>query len=85
MVRAQQRRRREGRGRGDRLEEVVIVTDWNGARAEFKRGAARGLQRWRRPVCGTEGCIGFRPDHVKRIAARITFGTRLIVPNSLIR
>ena len=84
MVRAPYPHSHEVLRRADPLYDIVILTDWNWPRAEFKRGSAIFLHRWRRPVFGTEGCIGFRPDHLKRIAARITFGTRLIVPNSLI-
>lgn len=69
--------------RGDRLYDLVIITDWNWPRAEKGRGSAIFLHRWRRPGSPTEGCIAFRPDHLARIASLIRYETRLIVPATL--
>jgi L,D-peptidoglycan transpeptidase YkuD (ErfK/YbiS/YcfS/YnhG family) len=68
--------------RGDRLYDLVIVTDWNWPRAErapVARGSAIFLHRWRAPGVPTQGCIGLAQDDLRWIAARIGFGTRLIV------
>ncbi|WP_323770829.1 L,D-transpeptidase family protein [Antarctobacter sp.] len=83
MVRAPYGWSHERLRRGDRLYDLVILTDWNWPRAERGRGSAIFLHRWRRPGFPTEGCVAFRPDHLQRIAARITCGTRLIVPEAL--
>ncbi|WP_089280303.1 L,D-transpeptidase family protein [Antarctobacter heliothermus] len=83
MVRAPYAWSHERLRRGDRLYDLVILTDWNWPRAERGRGSAIFLHRWRRPGFPTEGCVAFRPDHLKQIAARITLGTRLIVPEAL--
>lgn len=66
--------------RADPLYDLVIVTDWNWPQAERGRGSAIFLHRWRRPGAPTEGCVALRPDHLKRIATGIRYGTRLIVP-----
>lgn len=83
MVRAPYGWSHERLRRGDRLYDLVILTDWNWPRAEPGRGSAIFLHRWRRPGYPTEGCIAFRPDHLRAIAARITYRTRLIVPRAL--
>lgn len=83
MVRAPYPYSREILRRGDRLYDLVIITDWNWPRAEKGRGSAIFLHRWRRPGYPTEGCVAFRPDHLHRIAGLIRHGTRLIVPEAL--
>ncbi|MBY6115032.1 L,D-transpeptidase family protein [Mameliella alba] len=83
MVRAPYAWSHERLRRADRLYDLVLLTDWNWPRAERGRGSAIFLHRWRRPGYPTEGCIGFRPDHLQRIAAAITPETRLIVPENL--
>ncbi|MEQ3625581.1 MAG: L,D-transpeptidase family protein [Marinobacter sp.] len=57
--------------RADRLYDIVLLTDWNWPDAEPGRGSAIFLHRWRKPRHPTEGCIAFRPDHLKRVAARL--------------
>lgn len=84
MVRAPYPHRHEALRRGDRLYDLVLLTDWNWPRAEQGRGSAIFLHRWRRPGYPTEGCVAFRPDHLLRIAQLIRYETRLIVPASLI-
>ncbi|MEL6618214.1 MAG: L,D-transpeptidase family protein [Pseudomonadota bacterium] len=65
--------------RADPLYDLVILTDWNWPYAVPGRGSAIFIHRWRRPGYPTEGCIGLRPDHLRWIAPRIRFETRLIV------
>ena len=64
--------------RADRLYDLVLLTDWN-ADGTPGAGSAIFLHRWRKPGHPTEGCIAFRPDHLRRLAGRIRPGTRLIV------
>jgi L,D-peptidoglycan transpeptidase YkuD (ErfK/YbiS/YcfS/YnhG family) len=79
MVRAPFDARHERLRRADPLYDLVILTDWNWPRAERGAGSAIFLHRWRRPGYPTEGCVAFDPAHLVWIAARIRFGTRLIV------
>jgi L,D-peptidoglycan transpeptidase YkuD (ErfK/YbiS/YcfS/YnhG family) len=79
MVRAPFEGSAERLRRGDRLYDLVILTDWNWPRAERGRGSAIFLHRWRRPGCPTEGCVAFDPVDLRWIAARIGFGTRVVV------
>ncbi|RPE64847.1 L,D-transpeptidase-like protein [Pacificibacter maritimus] len=65
--------------RGDRLYDLIIITDWNWPQAETGKGSAIFIHRWRKPRHPTEGCVAFRPDHLRWIAKRITPRTRLIV------
>ena len=69
--------------RADPLYDIVLITDWNWPVAAAGRGSAIFLHRWRRPGYPTEGCVAFRPDHLVRIASRLTMSSRLIVPESL--
>ncbi|KUF12699.1 L,D-transpeptidase family protein [Pseudoponticoccus marisrubri] len=85
MVRAPYPHSHERLRRGDRLYDLVILTDWNWPRAERGRGSAIFLHRWRRPGYPTEGCIAFAPQDLLAIAQRITYDTRLIVPEGLAR
>lgn len=71
--------------RADRLYDLVILTNWNWPRAERGGGSAIFLHRWRRSGVPTEGCVAFRADHLRRIAARITYRTRLFVSAKLAR
>ncbi|AXI53179.1 hypothetical protein C1J05_00485 [Sulfitobacter sp. JL08] len=65
--------------RADPLYDLVILTNWNWPYAVRGRGSAIFIHQWRRPCYPTEGCIGFRRDHLRRIAARLTLRSRLIV------
>ena len=65
--------------RADPLYDLVILTDWNWPHSVKGRGSAIFLHRWRRPGYSKEGCIPFRPDHLRWIARRITVRTRLLV------
>ncbi|EBA08176.1 L,D-transpeptidase family protein [Sagittula stellata] len=84
MVRAPYPWSHERLRRGDRLYDLVLLTDWNWPWAEKGRGSAIFLHRWRRQGFPTEGCVAFRPDHLLSIAKRIRIGTRLIVPETLV-
>ncbi|MCR9148528.1 MAG: L,D-transpeptidase family protein [Rhodobacteraceae bacterium] len=66
--------------RADPLYDLILITDWNWPYAERGRGSCIFMHRWRRSGYPTAGCIAFRPDHLRRIAGRITLDTRLIVP-----
>lgn len=74
----------EAMRRGDRLYDLVLVTDWNWPEAVPGRGSAIFLHRWRRPGFVTEGCVAFAPAHLRWIAERIVPGTRLIVPAGMV-
>jgi L,D-peptidoglycan transpeptidase YkuD (ErfK/YbiS/YcfS/YnhG family) len=69
--------------RGDRLYDLILLTDWNWPRAERGRGSAIFLHRWRGPGRATEGCVALAPSDLRWIVGRIGFGTRLIVPEAL--
>ncbi len=79
QVRAPYAHSHEALRRADPLYDLVIVLDWNWPDAVAGAGSAIFMHRWRRPGYPTEGCIALRPDHLARVAARITIGTRLIV------
>ena len=79
MVRAPYPFSHERLRRGDRLYDLVILTDWNWPRAEPGRGSAIFLHRWRKPGAPTAGCVAFDPAHLRLIAALIRYETRLIV------
>jgi L,D-peptidoglycan transpeptidase YkuD (ErfK/YbiS/YcfS/YnhG family) len=65
--------------RSDPLYDLVLITDWNWPSATPHAGSAIFIHRWRRPRFPTEGCVAFRPDHLRWIAERITPRTRLII------
>ncbi|MEM7751972.1 MAG: L,D-transpeptidase family protein [Pseudomonadota bacterium] len=79
MVRAPFAASHEKLRRADPLYDLVILTGWNWPYAEQGRGSAIFIHRWRRPGVPTEGCVGLRPDHLRWIAPRIRYETRLIV------
>lgn len=66
--------------RADPLYDMVLLTDWNRPDAAPGRGSAIFLHRWRRPGYPTEGCIAFRPDHLRKIVAQAVPGTGILVP-----
>jgi len=84
MVRVPYPHSHEALRRGDPLYDLVLLTDWNWPDAQRGKGSAIFLHRWRRPGFPTEGCVAFRPDHLRRIAGLIRYETRLIVPASLV-
>lgn len=79
MVRAPYPHSHESLRRADPLYDIILLTDWNWPVATPGRGSAIFLHRWRRPGYPTEGCIAFRPDHLRWVAANAPPGTRLIV------
>ena len=79
MVRAPYGGSHERLRRADPLYDLVILTDWNWPYPVKGRGSAIFLHQWRRPGYPTEGCVALRRDHLREIARRIRFATRLIV------
>ena len=65
--------------RADPLYDLVLVTDWNWPQAVPGAGSCIFIHQWRYPGFPTAGCIAFRRNHLRRIAALIEPGTRLIV------
>ena len=80
MVRAPYPHSHERLRRADPLYDLILITDWNWPQAVPGRGSAIFLHQYRRKGYPTEGCIAFRRDHLRWIAERITYQTRLIVP-----
>ncbi len=66
--------------RADPLYDMILLTDWNWPNAEPGKGSAIFLHTWRRRGYPTEGCIGFRRDHMTFVARHAAPGTRVIVP-----
>lgn len=66
--------------RGDRLYDLVLVTDWNWPDATPGRGSAIFLHRWRRPGYPTAGCIALAPADLLWLTRAIRPGARLLVP-----
>lgn len=79
LVKAPFHHSHENLRRADRLYDLVILTNWNWPDATPYKGSAIFIHRWRRPRYPTEGCVAFRPDHLRWIAERITPKTRLII------
>lgn len=79
MVRAPHPFGHEHLRRPDRLYDLVILTDWNWPYAEPGLGSAIFLHRWRKPGHPTAGCVALRPEHLRWIATRIHFESRVIV------
>ncbi len=68
--------------RADPLYDLILITDWNWPYAIRGQGSCIFLHQWRRTGYPTAGCVAFRRDHLRKIAAQITYDTRLIVrPN----
>jgi L,D-peptidoglycan transpeptidase YkuD (ErfK/YbiS/YcfS/YnhG family) len=79
MVRAPYPHSHEALRRADPLYDLVLITDWNWPRAERGKGSAIFIHQWRRPGYPTAGCVAFDPQHLRWIASRITYETKLIV------
>lgn len=80
MVRAPYAYSHERLRRADPLYDLIILTDWNWPYAVKGRGSAIFIHQYRRPGYPTEGCIALSRQHLRDIAGRITFQTRLIIP-----
>ena len=68
--------------RGDRLYDLVLLTDWNRPDPVPGRGSAIFVHSWRGPHHPTAGCIAFRRDHLLWIAPRLLPGSRIVVRDS---
>jgi L,D-peptidoglycan transpeptidase YkuD (ErfK/YbiS/YcfS/YnhG family) len=69
--------------RGDRLYDIVLITDWNWPEAQAGKGSAIFMHQWRGPGRTTEGCVAVSRAHLRWMLPRISIGTRLIVPGGL--
>lgn len=85
LVRAPFTANHEALHRADALYDLVLVTDWNWPVAQAGRGSAIFLHQWRRPGYPTAGCIAMARRDLHWMAARLTQGARLVVPNSIPR
>ncbi len=65
--------------RGDRLYDLVLMTDYNWPDATPGLGSAIFLHRWRKLRHPTEGCVAFAPADLRWIARNWTRTSRLIV------
>ncbi|MGY9049004.1 hypothetical protein P775_13215 [Puniceibacterium antarcticum] len=83
MVRAPYAHSHERLRRADPLYDLVILTDWNWPYAVRGRGSAIFLHQQRRKGFPTEGCVAFSRKDLWQIAQGITYGSRLIVPETL--
>ena len=79
MVRAPHDYNHERLRRSDPMYDLIILTDWNWPYAVKGRGSAIFLHEWRGPGRPTAGCVAFRRDHLRWIAARIRHETRLVI------
>jgi L,D-peptidoglycan transpeptidase YkuD (ErfK/YbiS/YcfS/YnhG family) len=79
MVRAPHGYSHEDLRRADSMYDLVIITDWNWPYAVKGRGSAIFIHQWRGKGRPTAGCVAFRRDHLRWIAARIRHETRLVI------
>jgi L,D-peptidoglycan transpeptidase YkuD (ErfK/YbiS/YcfS/YnhG family) len=80
MVRAPYRASHERLQRADPLYDLILLTNWNWPYAVKGRGSAIFIHTWRRPGYPTEGCVALAYPHLRWIAPRIRYDTRLVVP-----
>tara|TARA_R110000787_G_scaffold111459_7_gene220390 strand:+ start:582 stop:1076 length:495 start_codon:yes stop_codon:yes gene_type:complete len=80
MVRAPYAPSHERLRRADPLYDLVILTDWNWPYAVRGRGSAIFIHQQRRPGYPTEGCIALSRSNLHKIARKIRYRSRLIVP-----
>jgi len=83
MVRAPLAAGHETLRRADPVYDIVLITDWNWPRAEYKRGSGIFIHAWRRPGYPTAGCVALDPADLRWIVARIGYQTRLVVSDAL--
>ena len=79
MVRAPHPYSHEDMRRADPMYDLVIVTDWNWPNAVKGRGSAIFMHQWRGKGRPTAGCVAFRRDHLRWVAAQIRHETRLVI------
>ena len=79
MVRAPHNFSHEMLRRADPMYDLVILTDWNWPYPVKGRGSAIFIHQWRGKGRPTAGCVAFRRDHLRWIAARIVHNTRLVI------
>lgn len=65
--------------RGDRLYDLVGLTDWNWPNAKPGKGSAIFLHRWRKPRHPTEGCIAFSAPDLAWVLSHLSPHSRIIV------
>jgi L,D-peptidoglycan transpeptidase YkuD (ErfK/YbiS/YcfS/YnhG family) len=65
--------------RGDRLYDLVLMSDWNWPEAVPGKGSAIFVHLWRRPRFPTAGCIAFSRPDLSWIIARWSPRSRIIV------
>lgn len=80
MVRAPYEYSHERLFRADPLYDLILLLNWNWPRAERGKGSAIFIHQWRRRRYPTAGCIALRRDHLRWIAPRIRYSTRVVVP-----
>ncbi len=78
-VRAPHRFSHERLRRGDRLYDLVLISDWNYPEATPGRGSAIFLHRWRKPRHPTAGCLAFAPGDLLWLARRLGPHSRIVV------
>ena len=79
MVRVPHPYSHEDLRRADPMYDLVIVTDWNWPNAVKGRGSAIFMHQWRGKGRPTAGCVAFRRDHLRWVAAQIRHETRLVI------
>ncbi|MBS1301823.1 L,D-transpeptidase family protein [Loktanella sp. SALINAS62] len=79
LVRAPHRFSHESLRRADPMYDLILVTDWNWPDAAAGAGSAIFLHQWRGPGRPTAGCVAFRRDHLRWIAARLKHFNRLVI------
>ncbi|RMD48535.1 MAG: hypothetical protein D6832_03740 [Alphaproteobacteria bacterium] len=70
--------------RGDRLYDLILLTDWNAAGVPGA-GSAIFVHRWRGPARPTAGCIALPPRALAWLVRRLRPGTVIEVPAALDR
>ncbi len=65
--------------RADPMYDLILLTDWNWPYAQKRKGSAIFMHQWRGPLRPTAGCIGLDRTHLRWIAGKISYDTRLIV------
>jgi L,D-peptidoglycan transpeptidase YkuD (ErfK/YbiS/YcfS/YnhG family) len=85
MVRAPFAPSSEALCRADPLYDLILTTDWNWPLAHAGRGSAIFLHIWRRPRFPTAGCVALARADLIWITRRLTYESRLFVPDLHLR